>query len=241
MAGEEELKPSPPIERGGPQPFPPVSPSNPIIFSTQYPTTSALPPSHSSTVGGETIFHQSQVPDGGGPPALAHTNSNISYTTNPKLHAPPPHISSSNNIASSHNTKHTCLAPPPVIHEQPSSSRPPHAPPSQSNHNSPKKSNRKPSSTTVAHDTLDGGIIQTSQALASCSTTNTTTLPPKSRLPKTASTINVPSSKLSYAHATMGSAPPTILEGYDCSNMDSLRPVTTHDGKPSVIFKRFDK
>ncbi|GAA0182426.1 hypothetical protein LIER_42298 [Lithospermum erythrorhizon] len=119
-----------------------------------------------------------------------------------------------------------------------------HAQPSQANHNSPKNPTRKPSSfinTPFVDVSLAGGLIHTSQPPASCTTTNTTTLPLKSQLTNTASTINVPSSKLSYTHATMGSAPPTILEGYDCSNMDSLLPVTTHEGKPSVVFKRSDK
>ncbi|GAA0174381.1 hypothetical protein LIER_29509 [Lithospermum erythrorhizon] len=49
------------------------------------------------------------------------------------------------------------------------------------------------------------------------------------------------SPKRSYALTTIGLALSSSKVGYECSNIGDLRPVTTHKGKPSVVFKRSDK
>ncbi|GAA0184883.1 hypothetical protein LIER_32171 [Lithospermum erythrorhizon] len=44
-----------------------------------------------------------------------------------------------------------------------------------------------------------------------------------------------------YAQATMGDVPSTIMEDYDCSHVANFCPVASHEGKPSVVFKKSDK
>ncbi|GAA0149764.1 hypothetical protein LIER_36990 [Lithospermum erythrorhizon] len=39
----------------------------------------------------------------------------------------------------------------------------------------------------------------------------------------------------------MGAVPSSVVADYDCSNVDNLRPVAVHEGKPCVVFKKSDK